>query len=177
MPLEVELGIPLYNPLNHSEYSQSLRKSIQNANILARQQLEKARKKQSALYDKGHKSWTPLEPGQTVWLWRPKHWKFGRRWTGPYKIASRQGVNYNIQSNSGKLLVVHHNQLKPCPIPFDQGQPIHPVPETPGIQIGEALQRDEQEGGQGGQIEGTARPARLRQVINPPRRFGEFVVH
>ena len=177
MPIEVELGVPLYNPLNHSEYSQSLRKAIQNANALARQQLEKARKQQSTCYDKGHKSWTPLENGQTVWLWRPKHWKFGRRWTGPYKIIFRQGVNYTIQSNGGKSLVVHHNQLKPCPIPFDQGQPIHPVPETPGIQIGEALQRDEQGGGQGGQIQGTARPARLRQVINPPRRFGEFVVH
>ena len=41
MPIEVELGIPVSNPLNQSEYSQHLRIAIQKANYLERQQLEK----------------------------------------------------------------------------------------------------------------------------------------
>ena len=119
MPLEVELGVPVFNPLSQSEYSQHLRKAIQTANSLARQQLEKSRQQQYAFYDKGHKNWPPFDIGQAVWLRRPKSWKFGRKWVGPYEIVSRKGVNYNIRSNAGRSLVAHHNQLKPCPIPLD----------------------------------------------------------
>ena len=68
MPVEVELGIPVSNPVSQSEYSQHLRKAIQKANSLVRQQLEESREQQCTSYDKGHKNWSPFESGQTVWL-------------------------------------------------------------------------------------------------------------
>ena len=51
MPIEVELGLPISNPLSQSEYSHYLRKAIQTANSLAKLQLEKSRKQQCASYD------------------------------------------------------------------------------------------------------------------------------
>ena len=82
MPIEVELGVPFSNPLNQSDYSQYLRKAIQTANSLARQQLEKVRNQQSTSYGQSHRAWSPFETSQTVWLRCPKSWKFGRKGLG-----------------------------------------------------------------------------------------------
>ena len=95
MPIEVELSVPLRNPSSQSDYSHSLRKAIQHANHLAQKNLELARDRQSSYYNsKNQKVWNPFEPGQMIWLWRPKKFKFGRRWIGPYEVCSRRGVNY-----------------------------------------------------------------------------------
>ena len=178
MPIEIELSVPLQNPSSQSDYSQSLRKAIQNANQIAQKNLEIARSRQSMHYNnKTLKEWQPFDIGQTVWLWRPKSWKFGRKWVGPYQICTRRGVNYNIRSSNGKFLVAHHNQLKACPLPLGQGQPFHPVPETPGIIPREGFPVVQHEEMQGVVQRGTARPPHLRQVINPPQRYGEVVAH
>ena len=178
MPIEVELGVPLRNPSSQSDYSQSLRKALLHSNELAQRNLNNARSRQASQYNnKSKKDWEPLEPGQTVWLWRPKHWKFGKKWTGPYKIQSRDGVNYRVASTKGNTLIAHHNILKPCPVPIDKGTPFCPTHETPGITIvgkdEEGLAAGEPMGGRGG----TARPPFLRQVINPPTRFGNAITH
>ena len=78
MPIEVELGVPLQNPSSQSGYIQSLRKAIQLANQVAQRNLVAARERQSRQYDQGHPSWKPFEAGQSVWLARPKKWKFGK---------------------------------------------------------------------------------------------------
>ena len=110
MPIEVELGVPLRNPNSQSDYSQTLRKAIQHSNQIARRNLEIDRTRQASQYNsKSQRDWEPFEIGQTVWLWRPKHWKFGKRWTGPYKVSSRDGVNYKLISSRGKALVAHNN--------------------------------------------------------------------
>lgn len=36
----------------------------------------------------------------------------GKKWTGPFVVLARMGVNYGIQSPSGRVMVVHHDQLK-----------------------------------------------------------------
>ena len=73
MPIEVELSVPLHNPSSQSDYSHSLRKANQRANHLAQRNLELARDRQSSYYkNKNQKVWDPFEPGQMVWLWRPK---------------------------------------------------------------------------------------------------------
>ena len=179
MPIEVELGIPVSNPLSQSEYSQHLRKAIQKANSLARQQLEKSREQQCTSYDKGHKNWSPFESGQTVWLRRPKSWKFLRKWVGPYNIICRKGVTYNVRSNAGRSLVAHHNQPKSFPLPLDQGQPVHPVPETPWVVIKEVQQVEQQQQNEAQviQVRDTPRPAHIRQDVNPQSRYGEFLAH
>ncbi len=177
MPVEVELGIPLQDPVCQSEYSQSLRKAIQSANQIAQGNLEASRARQATNYDKGYRDWEPFEAGQTVWLRRPKHGKFGKRWIGPYIISSREGVNYTLRSEMGKTLVAHHNQLKICPTPLGRGLPVHPVPETPGI-IAAPDTQEELRGREQRNVQGrTARPPHLRQVINPPDRFGDVVTH
>ena len=127
MPIEVELGVPLRNPSSQSDYSQSLRKAIVHSNQLAQRNLAAARSRQAKNYNKSKADWKPLEAGQTVWLWRPKHWKFGKRWTGPYQIAYKDGVNYKVTSAMGKTLIAHHNLLKPCSIPFGPGIPVRQV--------------------------------------------------
>ena len=178
MPIEVELGVPLRSPSSQSDYSQSLRKALHHSNQLAQRNLDVARSRQATQYNnKSKRDWDSFEPGQTVWLWRPKHWKFGKRWTGPYQVSSRDGVNYKLVSTRGKTLVAHHNLLKYCPVPLDQGQPVHPAPETPGFTIGEAVDIVPQEGNQRNVERGTARLPHLRQVINPPVRFGNVVAH
>ena len=138
MPIEVEVGVPLHNPSSQSEYSQLIRKASQKANDIARNKLGIVRDKQAKRYDsKNTRMWKPFEVGQTVWLWRPKHWKFGSRWVGPYKIAGRQGVKYTLKLREGKTLVAHHNQRKVDLAPLDLGLPIHPAAETPGISVQE----------------------------------------
>ena len=52
-------------------------------------------------------NFAPLDPGR-----RPKTCKLGKRWTGPFVILNRMGVNYKIQSSSGRTFVAHHDQLK-----------------------------------------------------------------
>eukprot|EP00794_Sanderia_malayensis_P015652 gene15652-biopygen13346 len=135
MPIEVELSVPLQNANSQSDYSRSLRKAIQISNQLAQKNLQLARNRQSRNYDRGHRDWVPFEVGDTIWLRRPKKWKFGKKWTGPYKIISRTGVNYSIRSSNGISKIVHHNQLKSCPTPLDQGELCCPSPETPGITV------------------------------------------
>eukprot|EP00794_Sanderia_malayensis_P021278 gene21278-biopygen16313 len=176
MPIEVELGVPLRNPSSQSDYSQSLRKAIQIANQAARKSLVAARNRQSTEYNKSHLDWKPLQPGQAVWLARPKKWKFGKKWIGPYTICSNNGVNYVLRSNIGKTFVAHHNQIRPCPTPLDKGVPVQPLDETPGVVFVEPDQLAVEPGAQGVRG-GNARPAHLRQTIHPPVRFGDFVTH
>ena len=170
MPIEVELGVPLQNPSSQSDYAQSLRKAIQLSNQLAQRKLVDSRDRQSSQYSKSHQNWNPFEIGQAVWLLRPKKWKFGKKWVGPYRVCNQNGVNYQLSPKTGNRLVAHRNQLRPCPIPLDQGLPISPHKETQGINLQEPVQLDE-----GSRMGG--RPSHLRQVINPPLRFGNFVAH
>ena len=169
----------LKDALNSShDYSRSVRKAIQHVNEIARRHLETARKQQCRQYDgKIHREWKPFEPGQKVWLWRPKKGKFGIKWGGPYHIISRKGVNYTIHSSEGRRLVAHDNQLKVCDIPFDKGKPIHPVSETPGIVLQESLPIPPHGRVPRNVVARPPRPAHLRQLINPPFRFGEPVTH
>ena len=92
---------------------------------------------------------------------------------GPYKILSRDGINYKLGSSTGRTLIAHHNLLKSCPLPIDKGTPIHPTPETPGITVREVDREappvaGAPRGGRGG----PARPPCLRQVINPLPTLG-----
>ena len=119
--------------------------------------------------------------GQSVWLRRPKSWKFGKRWVGPYRIQGKAGVNYVIRSKEGKDMVVHHNHVKACSIPFDEGETFCPVKESEEVEF--LLGIIGSDGGNMGaqvgneDLHSLRRPARLRQVVRPPLRFGDFVTH
>ena len=176
-PLELDLGMPLKNPCTQSEHSQSIRRSLQSLRQIAQQNLIASRSRQKRYYDQQLKEWVPYPVDSSVWLRRPKSWKFGRRWIGPYKVMSRKGVNYVIRSSDGKDKVVHHNNLKACLVPSGTG-----VTHCPRLESEETAILPENPPNLGEDQPGSppierARPAGLRQNINPPLRFGEFVTH
>ena len=100
-------------------------------------------------------------------LKRPKGWKLGNKWVGPFRVVKRLGVNYRIVSKGGKVMVVHRDQLKYSYISFQAGEPVCPGREVGKFHVVDVTppQLD---------IDGfsRARPARLRQGINPPNRYG-----
>ena len=175
LSIDVELGVSLQNPSSQSDYSRYLRKAIHLANKVAQRNLVAARERQSKQYDHGHPSWKPFEAGKTVWLAQPKKWKFGKKWIGPYKICSRNGVNYVLQPRIGENIVAHYNQLRLCPVPQDPGQSVQPAAETPGVVFTDPHVAEEQEAQ--GVMGGNTRLPRLRQAINLSLRFGVFVAH
>ena len=172
MSIEVELDVPLHNPSSQSEHSQLVRKAIQQAKEIARNKLEAVGCKQAERYGgKSNNTRKPFEVGQDVWLWRPKHWKFGSRWVGPYKLVVMEGVNYTSRSKEGKLWLLtttNFDQLKVYPVPLDKGLPIHPVAEIPEISVQEQVCPLPEVPIQVGNEPPGPRPQRLRQIINAP---------
>ena len=79
-PLELDLDIPLKDPRSQSEYSQSIKQVLHNLNHKARDNLQKSRQKQQTSQPSVERKWSPFIPGSSVWLRRPKSWKFGGRW-------------------------------------------------------------------------------------------------
>ena len=86
---------------------------------------------------------------------------------GPYRILKRVGVDYKIVSKGGKEMVVHHDQLKHSYIPFQEGEPV-----CPSREVGEFRVVDITPPKDGIDQIPRARPARLRQHINRPLRYG-----
>ena len=168
MPIEVDLAVPLRNPTSQSDYTKSVRNVLKEVTPLAQTNLETARRKQASTYDKNRGTWKPFQPGSFVWMRRPKKWKSGRKWVWPYVVLSRFGVNYKLRSKTGNTFVSHHDQLKSCPVPADEGQPYWLVPEIPDVYVSEEPAVENAR---------MTRPPNLSQVVNLPIRFGEYVTH
>ena len=170
--LELDLDIPLKHPCSQSEYSQSVRKVLHSLNHKARANLHQSRQKQQNSQSSVTNKWSPFIPGSSVWSRRPKSWKFGGRWIGPYEVLPRQGVNYRIRSRVGKEMVAHHDNLKLCVVPISQGVKVFPVPEYMDTNFAEGDTPAHQlEINPGQDIQLYNRPARLRQNIQPLLRF------
>ena len=71
-PLELDLGLPLKNPCSQYEYSASIRRNLQSAEV-ARKNLACSRNRYRKSDSLQNNSWVPLAPGQSVWLRRPKN--------------------------------------------------------------------------------------------------------
>ena len=166
LPVELELGMPLTNPSTQSEYLVSARSAFNDVRRIAEEHLSKASEKQARL-NQPTNTWRLFKSGETVMLKRPKGWKFGNKWVGPYRILNRVGEDYRIVSKGGKEMVVHHDQLKHSYIPFQEGEPA-----CPSREVGEFKVVDVTPPHDGIDHIARARPARLRQHINPPVRYG-----
>ena len=131
--------------------------------------------KQKQFYDQGKGIWTSIEPQIIVLLRRPKKWKFGRKWVGPYTVVSRRGVKYKIKSQEGKKLVVHHNNLKVSAKPNLKGTVVYPTPESPEMSVVE----QEATGGDDIRVDlaQNVRSRNLHQLVNPPIRYDDIVTH
>ena len=55
----------------------SIRRNLQSVAEVARKNLACSRNRYSKSDSLQNNSWVPLAPGQSVWLHRPKNWKFG----------------------------------------------------------------------------------------------------
>ena len=177
-PLEFDLDLPLKNPCSQSEYVRSVRANLQSFKQVAQLNLDRNRHRQKQLYDRQSRAWTPYSVGSSVWLRRPKSWKFGGRWVGPYQVISRNGINYTIRSKTGKDIVVHHNNIKKCAVPSSTGSPFCPVREDwdPIVVQGDPVPPEVV--GPDSEVPPVHnRLARLRQNVHPPLRFGDFVSH
>ena len=126
--LQTRVNIP-------NTHARSFRSKIRSIREIAKVKIEKARKWQNRQNDERNKTWKPFSVGQAVWLKRPKSWKFGPKWIGPYEIIKRMGVNYKIRSKVGKVSVVHHDHLKVSQIPFGNLQVVPQTPESGDIQV------------------------------------------
>ncbi len=120
------------------------------------------------------KTCKPYTVGQAVWLKRPKTWKFGPKWIGPYEIIQRMGVNYKIRNRTGRISVVHHDHLKSSVIPLGDGQVVPPTPESGDIQVAQNVpeRRNFDNGEVVRHMQPGVREARLRQNVRPPVRYG-----
>ena len=72
---------------------------------------------------------------------------------------------------------MHHNNLKYCVLPSGTGTTHYPLPEAEGTTILFENDPTNAEGEREAPPPKRARPARLRQNINLPLRFGDFVAH
>ena len=88
--MELELGMPLTNPSMQSEYLVSARSAFNDVRRIAEEHLSKASEKQARLTQSTN-TWRPFKSGETDMLKRPKGWKFGNKWMGPYRILNRVG--------------------------------------------------------------------------------------
>lgn len=173
LPLELELGLPLKDPSTQSEYTRSLRKIFKEGREVARQNLEKARKKQRKCNEERVQTWRPFTPGETVYLRRPKGWKLGAKWIGPFEVVYRVGVDYKIKSTKGKITVVHHDRLKRGYVPLNGGNVVCPAPELGGDQVLYTVPTNNvQPNCENVPHVPRVRPRNLRQNIHPPDRYG-----
>ena len=133
-PLQLELDLPLHNPSSQSEYTQSVRWCLHNIKNQANKNLQSQRQQQSSYYNRScPDEWSPFAIGSSVWVRRPKSWKFGKKWIGPFEILSRKGVTYHVRSKEGKSMVVHHDNLKQSVVPANKGVAYCPVPDSSDI--------------------------------------------
>lgn len=177
LPLELELGVSLTNPGILSDYSRSVRETLKEIRQLAKENLSQVRIRQMESSSSKVKSWSPYTVGQTVWLRRPKQWKLGPTWIGPYTILTRVGqVNYKVESDTGKISVVHHNHLKPYFAPTGPPNVFCPSREHGDLTI---VENDPSPSEPAQPLPPLARPrpARLRQQISRPTWQKDFIVY
>ena len=173
IPLELELGLPLRDPSTQSEYVQSIRKVFREVRQVARENLEEARDTQRKGNEEKAQAWCPFVQGETVYLRRPKGWKFGAKWVGPFDVVSRLGVDYKIKSTKGKVMVVHHDQLKRGYAPVGSGKVVCPARETGDTQVVyNDHTTDNEPLRDNAPLPQRVRPRNLRQNIQPPNRYG-----
>ncbi len=173
LPLGLELGFPLKEPRTQSEYSQSVRKVYKEVREVAKVNLEKARKKQRKCNEERSRTWCPFATGETVYLRKPKGWKFGPKWVGPFEVICRLGVDYKIKSSKGKISVVHHDRLKRGYAPVNSGNVICPARELGGDQVVYTVPtNDVQPNCDNAPLIPRVRPRNLRQNVHPPERYG-----
>ena len=121
MPLDIIYGVPPDYTQEHCEYATKLRKTMETAYHLARENMQTAAIRQKEHYDlKVHGD--KFIPGQLVWLCNPVVPKGNSKkllapWVGPYKVIKcLSDTVYRIQDTrvSRRRQVVHFDRLKPC---------------------------------------------------------------
>ena len=178
MPLELELGISLSNPTTVSEYSQSIKGTLRDVRLVAHDNLSRVRANQISSSSDKTKSWIPYEAGEMVWLSRPKKWKLGPKWIRPYTIVTRLGiVNYKVRSETGKIVVFHHNHLKPYFAPNGPPNVFCPSREYGDFTVVESVQPPSNTPHSPNPPQARATPTGLRQRVPRPTWHDDYVLY
>ena len=121
MPLDIIYGVPPDHNQEHCQYAANIRRTMETAYQLARENMQTSAIRQKEHYDlKVHGD--KFAPGQLVWLCNPvvpkgKSKKLLAPWVGPYRVVKcLSDTVYRIQDTrvSRKRQVVHFDRLKPC---------------------------------------------------------------
>ncbi|VDP93771.1 unnamed protein product [Echinostoma caproni] len=138
MRLPSDLRLPLlYDTFSSAkEYVMKLRDTIRKGELLAREHLRSAQRRQKDYYDKKAYA-TQFAVGDKVWLKNVElptsRAKFASRWRGPYVvervISETNCAIRNLQLGEERAMVVHINRLKLCTSDFDS----QTRPEVPAV--------------------------------------------
>ena len=93
------------------------------------------------------------------------------------EVLSNHGVTYKIRSKGGQVSVSHHDKLKSCVLPANQGIRFCPVLDTGDITFAQGETGPKQVEGADQNQPSYRRPAHLMQSLHPPLRFGNFITH
>ena len=139
-------------PSNPREFSDRLRGKLHKVHAMAREHLNLATEKQKRAYN--HRIFSSIyQRGKPVWLFNSRRQK-GRspklqnKWDGPYLVVEKlSDLVYAIQRNPrNRLLVVHHNRLKPFYGEVDSWlSPGGTVLDVPGEEVVVAIGSDSPE--------------------------------
>ena len=120
LPTEAELGsLPRGTSSRRlSQYIDDLRHGLQNVHKLAFSSSQRAHERNKELYDRSTVE-REYSAGDAVYLFRKvvrrgEYHKFVRPWKAAVVLSRVGDLNYRIKVESGrKVIVVHHNRLKP----------------------------------------------------------------
>lgn len=123
-----------------TEYVEWLRQTLVKSHTFARDQLGIAAQQQKEYYDRKVKA-SEFLLNSFVWYWSPPraNRKFGKGWTGPYKVIERPTEAHCLLklTPSSKPKLTHNNQLKPhlgrIPACWEVDVP-HPVVDEESIE-------------------------------------------
>ena len=92
---------------------------------------------------------------------------------GPYIVLLRLEVKYKVRSKEGRILVLHHDHLKPYFMPTGKGNTVCQCQETGHLDVVHVLAAEPNDTPPQLDIGLRARLTHLRQYICLPVRYGD----
>lgn len=120
LPPDVKLLAPSNLSSSVEEHRKRIVQQVEDAQTLARQNIQKAQQKMKALYDRNSRP-AIYDVGDRVWVYTPKprkglSKKLRHLWFGPYRVVKKLSpVHFELKTCDNRTVstTVHANRLKP----------------------------------------------------------------
>ena len=176
LPVESEFDVPRnFRSRSVAEYIDELCNGLRKAYKEAIRMSDLSNTRNKNLYDRKLNSFT-YNPGDPVMLFRNvarrgEYYKFVRPWKSAVIVSQVGDLNYRVRTEDGKMLMVHHNRLKPrqsLPQHLDRSDP--PVGDDARNEVSEKGDGDGpgESGESSPQEQVTSRPAESQVVSGEP---------